>query len=141
MPTTRVPTDPLTPVMPSRPVQQAVPGRLGPILRGLNGSTCWAVPAHLKDGPSRAGPWTPTDWPGMAHKPGGLAVPAGRAGGPCRRAVPAGRAGGPCRLAVPAGRANGAVPTGRTGGLAHIKFCFVIKSIFFKKIIYNLWKC
>ena len=112
----------------TRPVQQAVPGRLGPILRGLNGSTCWAVPAHLKDGPSRAGPWTPTDWPGMAHKPGGLAVPASRAGGPCR-------------LAVPAGRANGAVPTGRTGGLAHIKFCFVIKSIFFKKIIYNLWKC
>ena len=53
---------------------------------------------HLKDGPSRAGPWTSTDWPDMAHKPGGLAV-----------------------------------PTGRAGGLVHIKFCFVIKSIFFKK--------
>ena len=90
-----------------RPVQQAVPGRLGPILRGLNGSTCWTAPAHLKDGPSRAGPWTPTDWPGMAHKSGGLAVPAGRA--------------------------DGAVPAGRAGGLAHIKFCFLIKSIFFKK--------
>ena len=57
------------------------------------------MPAHLKDGPSRAGPWTPTDWPGMAHKPGGLAVPTGRAGEPCRR----GRAGGPCLRIVPAG--------------------------------------
>ena len=80
------------------------------------------MPAHLKDGPSRAGSWTPTDWPGMAHKPGGLAVPTGRAGGPCRRAVPAGRVGGPCRWAV---------STGRAGRLAHIKFCFVIKSNFF----------
>ena len=85
-----------------RPVQQAVPCLLGLILRGLNESTCWTVPAHLKDGPSRAGPWTPTDWPGMAHKPGRLAVSAGRADG-----------------AVPAGRANG-----RAGGLAYIKFFF-----------------
>ena len=93
-----------------KPVQQAVPGRLGPILRGLNGSTCWTVPAHLKDRPSRAGPWTPTDWPGMAHKPGGLAVLTGL-----------------CRWAV---------PTGRAGGLAHIKFCFLIKSIVLKKKLY-----
>ena len=93
--------------VPTRPVQQAVSGRLGPILRELNGSTCWTVPAHLKDEPSRAGPWTPTDWPGMAHKPSGLAVPAGRANRPC--------------------------PAGRASGLAHIKFCFVIKSNFFKK--------
>ena len=106
------------PQVDDRPVQQAVSGRLGLILRELNGSTCWTVPAHLKDGPSRASPWTPTDWPGMAHKPGGLAVPAGRADRPCRRAVPVGRVDGPCQRAVPA-------------GLAHIKFCFVIKSIFF----------
>ena len=132
-----------------RPVQQAVPGRLGLILRGLNGSTCWTVPAHLKDGPSRAGPWTPTYWPGMAHKPGGLAVPTGHAGGPCRRAVPAGPCqlamptgcdGGPCRWAVSAGRANEpcrwVVSTGRAGRLAHIKFCFVIKSNFFLKKLY-----
>ena len=68
------------------------------------------MPAHLKDGPSRAGPWTPTDWPGMAHKPGGLAVPAGRS--------------------------YGAVSAGRAGGLAHIKFFFVIKSNFLKKKLY-----
>ena len=100
----------------TRPVQQAVPGRLIPTLRGLNGSTCWTVPAHFKDGPSQAGPWTSTNWSGMAHKPGGLAVPMGRAGGPCRQAVQAGRA----------------------GGLAHINFCFVIKPNFLKKFIFSL---
>ena len=100
-----------------RPVQQAAPGRLGLILCGLNGLTCWTVLAHLKDGPSRAGPWTPTAWPGMAHKPGGLAVPTSRVG----RAVLVGRAGGPCRRAL---------PTGRAGRLAHIKFYFVKKKLY-----------
>ena len=76
---------PLSPA--TRPIQQAMPG-LDPTLRGLNGSTCWTMPAHLKDGPSRVGSWKSTDWPGMAHKPSGLAVPAGDVDGPCRRTDP-----------------------------------------------------
>ena len=75
--------------------------------------------AHLKDGPSRAGPWTSNDWHSMAHKPDELAVPTGRVGGPCRRAV----------------------QVGCTGVLAHIKFCFVIKPIFFTKNLYLVCNC
>ena len=89
------------------PVQQAVLGRLRPTLSGLNGSTCSTVPAHLKEGLSRACTWTSTNWPGMAHKPGGLAVPAGRVGRPCRQAVEAGRAGGPYKRVVPVSCAGG----------------------------------
>ena len=42
----------------------------------------------------------------------------------------------PCKQAVPTG-----VQAGRTGELAHIKFCFVIKSIFFKKKLYLVCNC
>ena len=57
-----------------RHVQQAVPGRLGPTLRGLNGLTCRAVLTHLKNGPSRADLCTSNVWLGTPHKPDGLTM-------------------------------------------------------------------
>ena len=60
-----------------KPIQQAVLGLFDHTLCGLNGSTCKAVSAYLKNGSNRTGPYLSNVWPGMAHKLGELVVPAG----------------------------------------------------------------